>query len=142
MKTLVRKVDGAWEAVRGTITLTRMASTRAVTYQDGRTEEEACEPYPVPVVLDLNRVRQFLADGTWTEADIAPFGLVEAEPFEVPEGKQAIGAPSYVEADGVVCEVYELEDLPPPPAPPTAEERLAAAGLTVDELRALLGLAE
>lgn len=31
--------------------------------------------------------------------------------------------------------------VPPPPAPePTAEEKLAAAGLTVDDLKTLLGL--
>lgn len=30
---------------------------------------------------------------------------------------------------------------PPPPPPPTPEQRLAAAGLTVADLKALLGLA-
>lgn len=30
---------------------------------------------------------------------------------------------------------------PPPPPPPTAQDKLAAAGLSVDELKQLLGLA-
>lgn len=136
--TIVRNVEGKWEAVRGVVTLSRLVATRSVTYQDGRTEEEPCAPYPVPFTLDMGRVARLLAEGTWTAADLAPYGLVEAQPFVVPEGKQIAGASSYVEADGVVSEVFEVEDMPPPPAEPTPAEKLANAGLSVAELRALL----
>jgi hypothetical protein len=40
-------------------------------------------------------------------------------------------------ADGNTIELYTA---PEPPAPPTAAEKLASAGLSVDELKELLGL--
>ena len=116
--TLVRKIDGAWQAVRGVVTLERMVSTRTVNYEDGRSEQEDCEPYPVSFQLDMGKVERLVRDGVWSADDLAAYGLAKVEPFAVPEGKQRIGEPSYVEADGVVSEVYELEDLPPPPPPP------------------------
>ena len=40
------------------------------------------------------------------------------------------------------AEIAEIQarPQPEPPVPPTAEQKLAAAGLTVEELRTLLGL--
>lgn len=136
--TLVRKIDGGWQPVRGVVTLERLISTRTVHYADGRNEEEACEPYPVPFQLDLGKVERLVHDGTWGEEELAAYGLARPAPFSVPEGKQRVGEPSFVEIDGAVAEVYAVEDLPPPPPPPTPAEKLASAGLTVEDLRALL----
>lgn len=133
--TLVRKIDGVWLPVRGVVTLDRMVSTRIVNYADGRSEEEACEPYPVPFQLDVGKAERLVQQGTWSAEEIGAYGLLVAVPFSVPEGKQRVGHPSYVEGQGVVSEVYEVEDLPPSPTP---AEKLAAAGLTVEELKALL----
>lgn len=140
--TLVRKVDGEWVAARGVLELDRLISTRTVIYADGRTEQEDCEPYPVPFTLDMAKVEQLAAEGAWDADALAAYGLALAVPFVAPEGTQTVGAASYFEADGVVSEVYDVEDIPPPPPPLTAAEKLAAAGLTVDELRALLAEAE
>lgn len=136
--TLVRKIDGAWQAVRGVVTLDRLVSTRIVNYADGRSEQEDCEPYPVPFQLDMGKVERLVRDGVWSADELAAYGLALALPFTVPEGKQRVGAPAYIEAKGVVSEVYEVEDIPPPPPPPTPTEKLASAGLTVEELKALL----
>lgn len=136
--TLVRKIDGVWLPVRGVVTLDRMVSTRIVNYADGRSEEEACAPYPVPFQLDMGKVERLVQEGVWTAEELAAYGLAQAAPFSIPEGKQRVGAPAYIEAKGVVSEVYEVEDIPPPPPPPTPTEKLASAGLTVEELKALL----
>lgn len=48
----------------------------------------------------------------WTSGDYA---VVEVIPFDVPEGKRIVGAPSYAVSDGVVIETYQVEDIPPPP---------------------------
>lgn len=140
--TLVRKIDGEWQPQSGVVTIEKMIDTRTIHYADGRTEEEQCEPYPVPFVLNMAKVEELLASEVWTDDDLAPYGLQVAVPFEVPEGKQVVGQASYVEDDGIVSEVFDVEDIPPPPPPPTAEERLAAAGLTVEDLRALLAESE
>ena len=136
--TLVRKIDGAWQAVYGVVTLERMVGTRTVHYEDGRSEQETCAPYPVPFQLDMSKVEQLARDGIWSAEELAAYGLAQVVPFSTPEGKQRIGAPSYVEAKGGVAEVFEVEDIPLPPPPPTPIEKLAAAGLTVEELKALL----
>lgn len=59
-------------------------------------------------------------------------------PIALPDGSVVFvdalgGAPSLAEIDAVLN--------PPPAPPPTPLERLTAAGLTVDELKGLLGLA-
>lgn len=62
-------------------------------------------------------VRVNLPDGTqvspvtlgWSSGN---YSVLEVIPFEVPEGKQAIGEPSYEIEDNKVLETYEVEDLP------------------------------
>ena len=119
--TIATKIDGAWVALAGIQTL-------------ARTAPEAGE-----VQMDMGRVEALLAERIWTEADLAPFGLALAVPFAVPEGSRPVGPMRIVEIGGIPHEDFDLEEIEPP-VPPTPEERLAAAGLTVDDLRQLLGL--
>lgn len=115
--TLVRKIDGVWEAVTGVVSL-------------GEGDEA--------VTLDMAKVESLVSRGQWNADSIAPYGLKIAEPFVVPEGKQRVGSARFVEVNGVVSEEYDVEDLPPPPPPPSPEEKLAAAGLTQEEFDALV----
>lgn len=139
--TLVRKIDGEWQPLAGIVTLTRMVSTFTARYEDGRPDEELpCTPYPVDTApMDAGKIEQFVADGVWTQTDLDLWGLVQAESFTVPEGKQIVGAPRYVgKKAGRVVEEYDVEDVPPPPEPPTAEQKLALANLTTAEFDALI----
>lgn len=137
--TLVQQIDGVWMPIRGVQTLERMVATCTVTYHDGRQTEVACDPYPIAETLDLGKVEQLLADGLWGADDLAPYGLHIAGKQDVPAGKQRAGEPRYVEHNGEVVEEWELEDIPPPPADPTPTEKLAALGLSVEDLKELLG---
>lgn len=136
--TLVRQVDGAWVPIGGVQTLERMVATCTVTYHDGRQAEAPCDPYPVAEMLDLAKVQALVARGVWSAADLEPYGLRAVVVQDVPEGKRRIGDPSYVERDGEVIEEWVLEDVPPPPPDPTPAEKIAALGLTRDDLKALL----
>jgi hypothetical protein len=69
----------------------------------------------------------------------AQFGLVPIVDFTVPDGKQISGAPTYAVDGEWVVETFPVEDLPEPVELSPAE-KLAAAGLTVDDLKTLLGL--
>ena len=66
----------------------------------------------------------------WSSGDYA---VVEVIPFDVPEGKQVVGAPSYAVSDGVVLETYQVEDIPAPPRrmirKSTVQQRLIDAEL-------------
>lgn len=136
---LVRKIAGAWQPLAGTVTLTRMVTTFTARFEDGRSEERECDPYPVETApLAAGKIAALVADGVWGEAELAAYGLKIAEPFVVPDGKRRLAVPRYAEENGVVLEVYEVEDRPPPPPEPTPADKLAALGLTKDELRALL----
>ncbi|OEO32760.1 hypothetical protein VW23_009950 [Devosia insulae DS-56] len=136
--TLVHQVDGAWTPIHGVQTLERMVATCSVTYHDGRQTEMPCEPYPVEEVLDLGKVEQLLAEGSWGAEELARFGLRRARGVDVPEGKQRVGQPRYVERKGEVVEEWALEEVAPPAADPTPAEKLAAWGLSVDDLKQLL----
>lgn len=139
--TLARKIDGTWQVWNGVNEpMTRTLTKANLVYADGRSEEIDVASYQASALLTAANVEGFLADGTWSEADLDPYGLKVAVPFTVPEGKRIAGALRLVEVNGTPHEDFDLEDIPPPPPPPTAEEKLAAAGLTVAELRQLLGL--
>jgi hypothetical protein len=138
--TLVRKIDGAWQVFEGVNEpMARMTDKATIHYADGRAEEVTVAPYETKELLTASAVEGLLASGLWQPADIAPFGLHVAAPFALPEGKRTIGALRIVEIDGVPAEDYDLEDIPPPPVL-TAAEKLALSGLSVDELREILGL--
>lgn len=136
--TLVHENDGVWTPIHGVQTLQRAVATYTATYHDGRQAEVACDPYPVAETLDLGKVEQLLADGLWAAAALAPYGLRVALTQDVPQGKQRTGAPRYVERKGEIIEEWELEDMPPAPADPTPSEKLAALGLSIADLKALM----
>lgn len=141
--TIVLKVDGVWQALHGVqkLTATMAVKTQIDEYGDGRREvrEVECEPYEVERELDMGRIAVLVADGVWSEVDLAPLGLKVAAPFTPDPSKQRVGGARYVERDGEVVEEYDQEDIPPPPPEPTPAEKLASLGLSVDDLKALLG---
>jgi hypothetical protein len=123
------------------------AAAQTLVYRDGKEWRPFTEPRAFVRAdngekeeLWPDAVRKALASRAWTEKDLAIYGLAVAEPMMVPEGKQAVGDPIYVEKDGKVVEQRALEDIPPPPPPPveTVEDKLAKIGLTLDELREAL----
>ncbi|MCW5697385.1 MAG: hypothetical protein KIS96_11725 [Bauldia sp.] len=65
--------------------------------------------------LDMGRVEMLVRDGVWDADDLGRYGLVAAEPFVPPEGKRAVGPPTYAWDGPVVRELYEVEDIPPEP---------------------------
>jgi hypothetical protein len=93
-------------------------------------EERACDPYEVEVHLS--------SVAGWTAEELAACHLYAAVPFAVPEGKQIAGDRRFERIDGVVSEVFDVEDIPPPPPEPTKQERLAQLladyGLTKEDL--------
>jgi len=142
---LVQKVEGAWHALaRGRQVFTRTVSTCSIHYHDGRVVHDApCEPYDVSDTIDIGKAERLVRDGVWTTDDLAPYGVKVATLFEVPAGKQTVGAGRHEEdRTGVVREVYDVEDIPPLPPEPNKEERLQQfldfADVTADELRELL----
>lgn len=142
MSILVCNVDGAWREWRGDAEIQQMVSTFVAQYADGRSTETPCDPYPISVRLNGDNVVRFYDQGIWSLEEVQAVGGALAEPFQVPEGKQTVGAPTYVVADGTVKQVYEIEDIPPPPLPLTVEEKFARLlndyGLTKAELQEML----
>lgn len=89
--------------------------------------------------MALYKVEEAVRLGTWTEKELADRGLQLCESFVVPEGKDPVGEPRYVEVDGTWIEERDVVDRPPPDPPLTPEERLLHyAHLTVDELKTLV----
>lgn len=140
--TLVKQIEGEWRPLAGVQTLSRMVDTCAVSYHDGRTAELPCDPYPVEEVLDMSKVGALVQEGLWDASALEPYGLRVAGFQGLPAGKQRVGEPRYVERGDEVVEEWDLEDIPPPPPEPTPSEKLAALGLSIDDLRSLLGAAE
>jgi hypothetical protein len=60
-------------------------------------------------------------------------------PIILPNGDQICGGEIDVEYSGYKLVVWEMES-PSSSTPPTPEEKLASTGLSVDELKQLLGL--
>jgi len=67
--------------------------------------------------VDLRRVEKLVTDGIWTDADLAKYGVEVAETFTVPEGKRTVGSERFEHDGKVVRQVFEVEDIPPPPEP-------------------------
>lgn len=115
---LVKQIEGAWTPVRGVVTLARAG---------GATDR-----------LDMDTVAHLVREGIWGEHDLAAYGLASATAFVAPEGKRATGEPRYEEQpDGTIVETFDAEDIPPLPIR-TTEQKLAAAGLTLDEIDELV----
>lgn len=112
-------------------------STAEIHRADGTVETVEVEPYTFDVRHPLN-----IGD-MWSDEELARAGLARPIPFEAPEGKRRVGPSSYELREGKVYEVSAVEDIPPPPPvvepePLTPEEKLHRAGLTIEELKALL----
>lgn len=144
MSILVRKINDVWQEWHGSSIVTQMVGTYTAVYGDGRQVETPCDPYPVEIQMNGDSLRGFYDQGLWTLEEVGAVGGKIAVAFEVPEGKQIVGVPSYVEADGVVRQVYEIQDIPPPPEPRSAEDKvgsmLAGYDLSMSELKSVLGL--
>jgi len=144
MSIIVCKIDDVWQEWHGYRTVQKMVSTYNAVYGDGRQVEMPCDPYPVEVQIDGDRLQQIYDQGIWSLEEVEAVGAKVAVPFTVPEGKQTVGPPSYEEAAGVVSQVYQVEDIPPPPEPPTADQKvdamLSSYDLSVSELKSVLGL--
>jgi hypothetical protein len=144
MSILVRKIDDVWQEWHGSSIVTQMVSSYIAVYGDGRQVETACDPYPVEIQMNGDSLRRFYDQGIWTLREVEAVGGKIAVPSVVPEGKQVVGAPSYVETAGVIQQSYEMQDIPPPPDPPTPEDRvgtmLAGYDISISELKSVLGL--
>lgn len=75
----------------------------------------------------------------FAEEGPAQFALLPITDFIVPDGKQISGVGTYAVNGESVTETFPVEDIPEP-VELTPTEKLAAAGLTVDDLKALLGI--
>lgn len=64
--------------------------------------------------LDPLKVAEFVRQGLWSEADLAPHGVALAEPFVPPDGKDSIGEEWFVTTDDRIVQVFDVIDRPPP----------------------------
>lgn len=144
MSIIVCKIDDVWQEWHGYRTAQKIVSTYSAVYGDGRQVETPCDPYPVEVQIDGDRLQQIYDQGIWSLEEVEAVGAKVAVLFEVPEGKQTVGAPSYVETGGAVRQLYQVEDIPTPPEPPTAEEKVGAMlanfDVSTSDLKSVLGL--
>lgn len=91
--------------------------------------------------LNVRKISSLVSDGIWTQADLDRYGLRVAEPEIVPEGKIATGEERIVEREGRLVVKRDVVDRPPPPPPPTDADRLERhTGLTVAQIKAVLGI--
>lgn len=122
------------------ITKTCRTETVIVRREDGseHQEDRACEPYTA-----VEKVPATAGDAFWknhSDAELANRSLYRVEPFTVPEAKRRVGAQRFERdaATGVVRQVFDVEDIPPPLPEPTPEEKLVQAGLTLADFDALI----
>lgn len=144
MSIIVCKIHDVWQEWHGYRTVQKMVSTYNAVYGDGRQVEMPCDPYPVEVQIDGDRLQQIYDQDIWSLEEVEAVGAKVAVRFTAPEGKQTVGPPSYIEDSGVVMQVFEVEDIPPAPEPPTALEKVTAMlsswDISVSELKSVLGL--
>jgi len=141
---LVRKTDGIWDEWHGSLVVQQMVNSYTAVYGDGRQIETMCDPYPIDVQMNGHNIRGLYDQGIWSLTEVEAVGGKIAKPFDVPAAKQTVGSPTYVEIDGVVQQAYEIEDIPPSPEPPTAEEKVSAMlanfDVSISDLKSALGL--
>jgi hypothetical protein len=145
MSILVRKIDDVWQEWHGSSIVTQIISTYTAVYADGRQIDTPCDPYPIEIQMNGDSLLNFYDQGIWTRDEVVAVGGRIATPFAVPEGKQALGAPQYEEGqNGEIRQTYQVEDIPEPPPPPSADEKvsrlLAGYDLSVSDLKSVLGL--
>lgn len=86
--------------------------------------------------LDANKVASLISESIWTEDDYVPLGIKIAVPFVVPENKIISGDESFVENGGVVSQVFEVTDQPPPTVPEAISPLQARKALRIAGLKA------
>lgn len=127
--------------------LTHHMSTKAVVHrEDGSQTEIEVEEYPVKYWLDPMQVNHLVQQGTWTDEDLEPFGLVMSDDMDIEpdEGKRFTSeiTATYDPATKRVILNVKQEDIPPPPPEPTREEKLARLmgdyGLTTEDVKAMV----
>lgn len=125
------------------VTVTWATETLVARRHDGTSTEteRACAPYEAEERIPPGAGAAFWRNHS--DDELAQRRLFRAEPFAMPERKQAVGAERFERReDGVVRQVLDLEDVPPPPPPPTAAEKLASAGLSEADLDALVAASQ
>lgn len=105
------------------------------------TAVQACDPYQREEVAPADAGPSFWRNHS--EEELADRGLAWAEPFVPPAGWHAAGAERFErDGEGVLRQVFDVEEDPPPPPPPSKEERFAAlaaaAGMSPEELAEML----
>lgn len=144
MSILVYKDGANWVEWHGEVSAERTMTTYNAQYADGRVVEMPCDPYPVPVNLNGDRIKSLYDQGIWSLEEIEAVGGRIAVPFTVPEGKQTVGNPTYAEQGGDILQQFAVEDIPPPPTPPTPQEKVASMlsnwDISISELKDVLGL--
>lgn len=143
MGILVRNESGVWQRWLYNATVQRTWTTANCAYADGRTEEIEVPPYTAPQVFNGSQLQSFYDNGSWTLGEIEAVGGKIAVPFGVPEGYQVTSGERFEEDEnGLVRQVFDVEEIPPPPEPPTADEKfdmfLAQIGMTKQEFMAQL----
>ncbi|RAZ75848.1 hypothetical protein [Mesorhizobium atlanticum] len=142
MSIIVCKIDDVWQEWHGYRTVQKMVSTYTAVYGDGRQVETQCDPYPIEVQIDGDRLQEIYDQGIWSLEEVEAVGAKIALPFEVPEGMQIVGDPTYADVDGIVRQMFAIEAVPPAPPEPSPEQKLdrllGEYGLTKEDLRGLL----
>lgn len=145
MSTIVRKDEnGNWVPFVGDQVFKATVSTGTLQLPDGTSKEVSIEPMEVDRPLNGEAVIRAVQSGAWTAEDLGMYGLKEAADAVIPEGQRPVGSARFEEQkDGSLLQVYDLEEIPPPPPdpdPPTAQEKLEALGLSLDDLAELINL--
>lgn len=74
-----------------------------------------------PVLLSLDGKRKarlrVILHPSWTDRERAEFGIFQAEPATIPDGKEQDGAPTFERQNGKVMQVIPMRDKPLPEEP-------------------------
>lgn len=62
---------------------------------------------------EIRAPMQVILHPSWTAEERARFGVYLAENFVVPAGKRTVGAGRFERVEGVVRQVFDVEDIPP-----------------------------
>lgn len=88
--------------------------------------------------VNARKAADLVERGVWSEADLAPYDVSLAVPFEVPEGQllKPLGAETFEEIDGIPHQVLETMDLPRR----MVRKSVVLSRLTDQQIEAAIGL--
>lgn len=88
--------------------------------------------------VNARKAADLVERGVWSEADLAPYGVSLAVPFEVPEGQmlKPLGAETFEEIDGIPHQVLETMD----PPRRMVRKSVVLSRLTDQQIEAAIGL--